>query len=237
MEVGVTEERSLPGGCQSQQWSQSDTAITLLYQLLEEITICFSGYRGEKKEKKEKDTAMSRGLYFKQCLMPVREHWNGVWWWWCKFWTRSKYPELTKCAGKSGMVPMTLEIFPFYSWDQSWMVAWDMGGVALAHLSYGFPLLFFPQNTLREACCCNWELLGLLGSLGACCPPLSVPILHRWLHLGLCVMSPSPANIPGPRVLLCMQQRQNSFIHSGRWWIVCQCLYSRHKPNFQVLVD
>lgn len=56
------------------------------------------------------------------------------------------------------------------------MVAWDLSGVALAHLPYVLQLLgFFLQSTLREACCCIWELLGMLGVNGICCPTLSVP--------------------------------------------------------------
>ena len=56
MEVDVTEERSLPGGCQSQQWSQSDIAIRLLYQLLGRNNHLFRRLQGVEKERKKRQS-------------------------------------------------------------------------------------------------------------------------------------------------------------------------------------
>lgn len=97
------------------------------------------------------------------------------------------------------------------------MVAWDLSGVALAHLPYILQLLgFFLQSTLREACCCIWELLGMLGVNGTCCPTLSMPhpaqVAPPW---PLCVMSSKPSKYSRPQSAT-VHATKAKFIYSPR---------------------
>lgn len=173
MEVDITEERSLPGGCQSQQWSQSDIAVALLYQVLWRNNHLFRWMQGKQQQQKNNHGTVSRIFSFK--AMPGACQGDANWGLIVMQVWDLLYQRITPST------QLTCSTVRFHVYDTSIFLldlhctaAWGIRRVTLTHLANGFPF------------CIQWE--KPVTTIGSGHPPLGSPCLapNSTAHWPLC---------------------------------------------------